>query len=254
VGTTPLEKAITRPPSLLKSIDCLSIRFKQLLKGGPMARSGSASAPGRSTSTQSEQTRSALITATIETLRNDGFAGASARVIARRAGCNQSLVFYHFGSVANLLVAALDEVSSRRLAAYTQAADQARSLRELTLLAETIFEEELDAGYTTVLVELLAAARSTPGLGAEVSQRIDQWTKFAQTAVEQTLDPLLLAATMPASEVAYLTVATYLGLELLSHLGDDRTRGLAIFQRLNQMASLLEMLGNSPQPSSETEE
>jgi hypothetical protein len=87
-----------------------------------------------------------------------------------------------------------------------------------------------------------------------VSLRIDQWTQFAQAAVAHTLDSTILAATMPASEVAYLTVATYLGLELLSHLGDDRARGLAIFRRLNQITSSLEMLGISPKPNSETEE
>lgn len=74
---------------------------------------------------------------------------------------------------------------------------------------------------------MLAAARLTPGLVAGVSSRIDHWAKFAQTAIEKTLDPMLLAATMPVCEIAYLTVATYLGLELLGHLGDDRTRGLA---------------------------
>jgi AcrR family transcriptional regulator len=46
-----------------------------------------------------------------------GFAGASAREIARRADCNQALVFYHFGSVTELLLAGLDDVSTRRLAA-----------------------------------------------------------------------------------------------------------------------------------------
>jgi AcrR family transcriptional regulator len=45
-----------------------------------------------------------------------GFAGASAREIARRADCNQALVFYHFGSVTELLLAGLDD-STRRLAA-----------------------------------------------------------------------------------------------------------------------------------------
>ena len=44
-------------------------------------------------------TRAVLIAAAIDTLREAGFAGASARRIAKRAGCNQALIFYHFGSV-----------------------------------------------------------------------------------------------------------------------------------------------------------
>src|SRR3974390_3691477 len=63
----------------------------------------------------SPDTRRALIDAAIETLRVDGFARASARAISARAGCNQGLVFYYFGSVSNLLLAALDAVSADRL-------------------------------------------------------------------------------------------------------------------------------------------
>jgi AcrR family transcriptional regulator len=57
---------------------------------------------------QAPATRAALIAGAIQTLREAGFAGASARQIARRAGCNQALIFYHFGSVPDLLIAALE--------------------------------------------------------------------------------------------------------------------------------------------------
>jgi AcrR family transcriptional regulator len=62
--------------------------------------------------------RAALVGAAIDALRETGYAGASAREIASRAGYSQALVFYHFGSVNELLLAALDEVSSRRMAVY----------------------------------------------------------------------------------------------------------------------------------------
>ena len=52
-------------------------------------------------------TRAALVAAAIDTLRESGFAAASARRIAQRAGCNQALVFYHFGTVNDLLMAPL---------------------------------------------------------------------------------------------------------------------------------------------------
>ena len=46
--------------------------------------------------------------------RTKGFAGASARAIAPRASFNQALIFYHFGSVRNPLLAVLDLISERR--------------------------------------------------------------------------------------------------------------------------------------------
>ena len=69
-------------------------------------------------------------------LRESGFAGASARRIAQRAGCNQALVFYHFGSVNDLLVAALEEVSARRMAAYRELLDRTGTLAELITSAQ----------------------------------------------------------------------------------------------------------------------
>src|SRR5579862_2583558 len=92
-------------------------------------------------------TRAALIEAAIAVLGESGFAGASARRIAQRAGVNQALVFYHFGSVNDLLVAALEEVSARRMAAYKELLDSTGTLAELIASARRVFESDLDAGH-----------------------------------------------------------------------------------------------------------
>ena len=105
-----------------------------------MAKSGPAGrlrpAPGGGSPT----TRQVLVEAAVETLKTEGFAGSSARSIARRAGCNQGLVFYHFGSVVNLLLAALDAVRAERLERYTAAVDAVGSPAELVDVAASIFE------------------------------------------------------------------------------------------------------------------
>lgn len=208
-----------------------------------MARQGSVSRPGPRESAASVATQRALVSATIETLTIDGFAGASARAIAARAGCNQGLVFYHFGSVANLLLAALDAVSADRLARYGGAVDEAETVSDLAGVAEAIFAEDLDAGYAAVLVELIGSARSIPGFGAEVALRIQSWTSFAQQAIERSVDPMMLALAAPAEELAYGVVAMYLGLEMLTHLDGDRTHAQALFSRLQHLVAMLDSFG-----------
>ena len=59
-------------------------------------------------------TKLQIAEAALETLKTNGFAGASARTIAHTGGFNQALIFYHFGSVQNALLAALDLISERR--------------------------------------------------------------------------------------------------------------------------------------------
>src|SRR3954452_18431681 len=108
-----------------------------------MAKPGPTSTLRSGSTAGSTATRQALVDAAIETLKADGFSGASARTIAGRAGCNQGLVFYHFGSVANLLLAALDAVSADRSARYRASVEAAASPTELVDAATAIFREDL---------------------------------------------------------------------------------------------------------------
>jgi AcrR family transcriptional regulator len=191
-------------------------------------------------------TRRALIAAATSALRDVGFAGASAREIARRAGCNQSQVFYHFGSVVELLLAALDDVSTSRMEAYRSTLDQATTLTGLVESAQTILTEDLDSGYVTVLVEMISGAQSVPGLGDQVAQRLAPWKAFAQEAVQRALDVVPLGPLVPAGEVAHAIVAGLLGLELLANLDGDRSPAIALFSRARMLAGLLEMTGALP--------
>ena len=207
-----------------------------------MATSGprrAATSKGRQE--RSNETRAALVAGAIEALREVGFAGASAREIAVRAGCNQALVFYHFGSVTELLLAALDDVSARRLAAYAGLVDKAATLGELVESARAIFAEDLDAGHVAVLVEMITGAQSTPGLGEHVAARLAPWRDFAESAVNQALKGSPVARLLPAKELAHAVVAGFLGLELLASLDGDRAAALNLFDRGRLIAGLLDL-------------
>jgi len=209
-----------------------------------MAKAGVASRPGRARG--SAGTRQALVDAAIETLQEHGYAGASARAIAAKAGCNQALVFYHFGSVVDLLLAALDEVSVRRMEWYQAAAAGIGSLGDLVEVASTIFDEDLDRGYVTVLAEMISGSASSPGLGAAVAARLTPWTEFARDAIQAGVAGSPIAALLPVDDLAHVSVALYLGLEMLSHLEGDRSRTAALFDHARRLVPLLAALTGSP--------
>src|ERR1700752_558525 len=94
-------------------------------------------------------TKLQIAEAALETLKANGFAGTSARAIAHVGGFDQALIFYHFGSVQNALLAALDLISDRRLAEYGPAFDGARTASGLGRLARAIYDEDLERGYIT---------------------------------------------------------------------------------------------------------
>jgi AcrR family transcriptional regulator len=215
-----------------------------------MAKAGRVSRPGHPVATTTA-TRQALVDAAIESLRFDGYAGASARAIAARAGSNQSLVFYHFGSVVELLLAALDEVSARRLRRYSAAVEAVRSPSELVAAATEIFREDLDEGYVTVLVEMIAGSASSPELGAQVAQRIAPWRAFARDTIEAGISTTSLASLVPVGDAAYAVVALYLGMEMLSHLDGDRAPALSLFDQAARLAALFAGGPAIPAPAEE---
>ncbi len=217
-----------------------------------MAKPGPPSRQTPQRSGRSAATREALVGAAVEVLKEEGFSGASARAIAARAGCNQALVFYHFGSVTDLLLAALDAVSTERLERYSGVVEGAGSPSQLVEVAAAIFKEDLEAGYITVLAEMIAGASATPGLGAEVAARITPWTEFARRAIDASVGSSPLASVVPAEEAAYGIVALYLGLELLSHLDGDPRKALALFDRAKQIAMLLAAFSGGGPPSKTT--
>src|SRR4051794_9497153 len=126
-----------------------------------MAKSGARVGP-QGTGAAGE-TRAKLVQAAVAALREVGFAGASAREIASRAGCHQSQVFYHYGSVVQLLLAALDDVSGRRLAAYRSILEDAASPGDLLDGAGAVITRDLDTGDLAVLTAMIAGAQTVPG-------------------------------------------------------------------------------------------
>jgi Transcriptional regulator len=206
-----------------------------------VAKAGGKRSVDPSGNSSSAETRASLIEGAVAALREKGFAGASAREIARRTGCNQALIFYHFGSVAKLHLAALDAVSAARNARYQAMVDDSKNLGDLVQAARSVFDEDLNEGHVTVLVEMIAAAQFTPELRPEVAARIGPWRTFAANSIRDELAGSPAARLLPPDELAHAIVALYLGLEMLANLEGEREPALALFDRARKVASVLDI-------------
>jgi AcrR family transcriptional regulator len=190
----------------------------------------------------SSATKAKIVEAALQTLKTKGFPGASAREIAGAGGFNQALIFYHFGSVQNALLAALDLVSARRMEAYRPAFERARTVPELAALAREIYAEDLENGYVTVLAEMVAGGASDPELGAAVVARLEPWIELVQEKLRALVAGSLLEALIPPQEVAFAIIALYLGIDLLSHLEGDHARAQALLDLAVRYAPLAGMV------------
>jgi len=177
-----------------------------------------------------QTTKQLIVRAAFATLREEGFAGASARAIARRGGFNQALVFYHFGSVQNLLLAALDDSSRQRLTRYEAAVDGATSVAELIEAARDLHSEDRESGHITVLSEMISGSVGNPELGREIVPRMEPWLDLVESAIQRSLTGSPLAGMFPSRDLAFAVVALYLGIDLLAQLDGDRSREDRLFE------------------------
>lgn len=211
-----------------------------MLKAGAQNSSDTGEDQAPATTT----TKDRIVAAALQTLTAEGFAGTSARAIARTGGFNQALIFYHFGTLTDLLLAALDRTSTERMARYRSMVAEAHSISDLVGIASRIYQEDLEAGHITVLSEMIAGSLSRPDLGPEVISAMEPWIDFAEEMVRKVLDGTPFASLFPPPTVAFAVVALYLGVDLLDHLDGDHSRAEEMFQTAEKISDILApMLG-----------
>ncbi|GAA1235301.1 TetR family transcriptional regulator [Kitasatospora nipponensis] len=188
------------------------------------------------------QTRERLIEAATRTLRGHGYLGVSARAIAREAGVNSALIFYHFGGIEPLLVAVFERVSQERLAVHRATVADVRTLEELVVAAERIYHDDIEGGHHAVFSELVGAAVSKPELRGPITERAQAWIEFAESTLDRVIGGTPLAKLVPPRDLANAAITFYFGVYLFTVLDADRSRTESLFalgRRLAPMARLL---------------
>lgn len=184
------------------------------------------------------ETKARLIQASLDVLAEEGIAGASARVIARRAEVNQALIFYHYGSVDGLLVEASRQVSRRRADVYAARLMAVGSFTELARVARELHAEEQASGILTVLAQMLAGARTRPDLGPALRENFTFFTEEVRRTIDRLLSATALEGLLDPAELAQTISAGFIGLELLDAVTDLDDDGL--FEALDSLARLVD--------------
>src|SRR5919199_785952 len=169
-------------------------------------------------------TKQRVVAAALETLREDGFTAATSRAVAARGGFNQALVFYYFGSMDALLLAALDSTNQQRLDAYRSALADARTLGDVLDIATRLYREDCDSGHVDVVSQMIAGSVARPELAPQMLERMQPWIDLSEEVLARVLADTPVADAVSVQELAYAVVTFYLGANLLTHLEPDRGR------------------------------
>jgi AcrR family transcriptional regulator len=185
-------------------------------------------------------TKQRLIEGTLTVLREQGITGVSARTIAAAAGANQALVFYHYGSVDDLLAAACREATATRVAVYAQRFDAVTSLSELLAVGRELHADELRQGNVSVLAQLLAAGQRSERIAETTAAALRMWVVEIEKVMHRLLAGSPVAEIADVPGLARAVSAAFIGLELYE--GIDEAGANRALEAIDQLAVLIEVM------------
>ncbi|MGW1056749.1 TetR/AcrR family transcriptional regulator [Micromonospora rubida] len=185
-------------------------------------------------------TKQRLLDGAIAAIRQHGIAGVSARTIAAAAGVNQALVFYHYGSVDELLAAACRASTVERVGHWSARLAGVGSLRELLAVGRALHEQERELGNVSFLAQMLAGAQADERLAAPTAGALQLWVDEIEGVLGRLLAGSPFAEIADVAGLARAVSAAFIGLELYD--GVDRAAAEQAMSALDQLATLIEIV------------
>jgi AcrR family transcriptional regulator len=162
------------------------------------ARTPRKTSPGGAEGTE---TRTAILDATIEIMREQGYASVSSRRIAARAGLKSKLVHYYFRNMDELFLAVYKRIEDEHFAQLTRTLASRKPLRELWRL-------NMDSTNTSMVLELNALASHRKVLRAEIARARERFRLLQAALLERVIDEAGCAtAGLPPMVLSVLALA-----------------------------------------------
>ena len=127
-----------------------------------------------------EQTRTALLDATVSCLVEVGFSGTTTTEVSRRAGVSLGALLHYIPAKADLLAAAVGHVLDRRQAEFRDSMASLEPGVDRVGAAIDLLWSAFTGPTFTAWVELWVAARTDPALAAEVVVLDDRFIESSE--------------------------------------------------------------------------
>jgi AcrR family transcriptional regulator len=189
-------------------------------------------------------TRDKLLDAAAVALAEDGVAGVSARTVAARAEVNQALVFYHFGSVAGMLDAAVRRSVDLAVASYRDRLSDVTTLAALLSLGRDLHAAEKRAGNVLQMAQVMAGSLRDETLAGAGRYAMDRWSAEVEVVLTRVLPATPLAGLVEPAALARAVAAAFIGLELYD--GVDSEGAAAALASLDAIGALVSAFDTLP--------
>jgi AcrR family transcriptional regulator len=186
-------------------------------------------------------TRAKLLAAAAQTVREGGLPPRR-RAIAARAQVNQALVFYHFGTVSELLEAACRQAVDDSASYYRDQLLTVTSLHGLMAVGRELHERERGSGNVAMMAQFMSGAQHDPVLARAAGYAMARWTSEIEAVVDRVLQDSPLAEIADVGGLARALGAGFIGLELYE--GVDAEGVARAMESLDQLALVVEVVND----------
>jgi AcrR family transcriptional regulator len=183
-----------------------------------------------------EQTRTALLDATIDCLVEIGYSRTSVQEICARAGVSKGAVQHHFSAKAELMASAVEHLTNKLQRQLARSLDELPGGTEGIPIAIDLLWEGYSGTLATAVTELWVAARTDPELRAAI-RPVDR--ALGRSTMEQVTT---VAGELPrerAETLFWLTVNLTRGLALDAELGGDPARRKQLLEEWKRIAAAI---------------
>ena len=164
-----------------------------------------------------------------------GYARITTRRLAERAGVNQGLVHYYFGSMEEVLLQAVERFTSRLVERQRSMYASDAPFIEKWRAAMSYLEEDSDSGYQKILLELYALGWNNEAIRNRMKHVHEQWMDVLLPSFEAGLTELGVDKEQYPVEAIVSLVVTFnegIMLERLSGVDSGRRELLEMIERL----------------------
>ena len=154
-----------------------------------------------------------------------GHAGITTRRLAAEAGANQGLVHYYFGSIDELLVQVLERFTERLVTRQREMYGTDDPFIEKWRTAWRFQEEDLEAGYSKIWMELQALSWSREDLRPRIAHVNAEWREVLREAYARAAEEYGLGDGFPFEALVAMTMTFGQGFALERLEGIDEGHG-----------------------------
>ena len=174
---------------------------------------------------QSEQSRAAILNATMDLISKHGFSGTTVDKVATQAGLSKGSIFWHFNNKENLFRAVIDTIRTALFEGLLKGMRDDLTAREKIVLLLDNYAELIETDCSRCIdltVLIIEMVETNPLLAEELRDLFAELTETLTFLLEEGKNTAEIAGSLDSKMTAYTVVGNLQGLTVQYYLNRNK--------------------------------